>query len=172
MFTNQPIQIEHIPRVDFTDFLPLHIKLKTRGLINRLIFSIILMIGPTVVYFFAPFDIFLMILIPFVIAIVIIMIWPLLSYSKKSYLVREHDILYQSGVIWKSFKALPFNRLQHIELSRSPVDRTLGLATLIFYTAGGSYGDLRINGFTDDVANKIREQILSIMKKETNDQSE
>ena len=85
--------------------------------------------------------------------------------------LREHDILYKSGVLWKSYKAIPFNRLQHIELRRSPIDRGLDLASLSFFTAGGNYGDLNIAGFRHEQAQQIRERILAIMNKEEHDES-
>lgn len=172
MFTNNEISIENLPRVDAINFTVLDPKLKTRGLINRGIFSIVLIIFSIILYIMTPFTVFISITSGLVLLIVLNMIWPRISYPKKMVALRDHDILYKHGVVWKSFKAVPFNRLQHIEITRSPVDRFLGLATLVFYTAGGSLGDLKINGLTSAYAEQLREHILQIINKDDHDQSE
>ena len=122
-----------------------------------------------VLYFVAPFLPFIIISSIIIIITSTIISWPIFSVPKKKYALRDHDIVYQNGLLWKSFKALPFNRLQHIELTRSPIDRSLGLASLVFYTAGGSYGDLRIAGFPFDEATQMRYHILSILNQESNE---
>ena len=86
--------------------------------------------------------------------------WPFLSVPRKGYSVRERDIIYKSGVIWRSVTAVPFNRIQHVEKSSTPLDRRYQLATLELFTAGGSGGDLRIHGLPARTAEKLRFFIL------------
>jgi len=56
--------------------------------------------------------------------------------------------------------AIPFNRIQHVETSSDPLDRKFDLATLQLFTAGGSSGDLKIDGLGKDVAEQLRAFIL------------
>jgi membrane protein YdbS with pleckstrin-like domain len=56
--------------------------------------------------------------------------------------------------------AIPFNRIQHVETSSDPLDRKFDLATLQLFTAGGSGGDLKIDGLGKDVAEQLRAYIL------------
>ena len=63
-------------------------------------------------------------------------------------------------MIWRSVTAVPFNRIQHVETSNTPLDRKFGLATLQLFTAGGSSGDLKIDGLGDDIASQLRVFIL------------
>jgi len=74
--------------------------------------------------------------------------------------VRDKDIVFRSGVIWRSVTAVPFNRVQHVETSSTPLDRKFDLANLQVFTAGGSGGDLRISGLGADTAEQMRVYIL------------
>ena len=74
--------------------------------------------------------------------------------------VRDKDILYKSGVFWHTVTAIPFNRVQHVEKSSTPLDRRFDIATLQLFTAGGSGGDLKIHGLSARVAEKLRTFVL------------
>lgn len=86
--------------------------------------------------------------------------WPFISVPRMGYAIRERDVLYKSGVVWRSVTAIPYNRIQHGETETSPLDRRFGLATLKLYTAGGSGGDLSIPGLSTDVAERLRAFVL------------
>jgi len=88
------------------------------------------------------------------------LVWPIISVPKRGYVVRDKDILFKKGVVWRSVTAVPFNRIQHVETSSTPLDRKFGLATLQLFTAGGSSGDLKIDGLAADVAEQLRIYIL------------
>lgn len=88
------------------------------------------------------------------------LLWPLVSVPRKGYAIRDKDILYRSGVFWRTVTAVPFNRVQHVETSSTPLDRYFGLAALQLFTAGGSGGDLKIYGMPADVAESLRLFIL------------
>ena len=74
--------------------------------------------------------------------------------------MREHDIAYCSGLFWRKTVMLAFNRIQHIEVSSGPLQRRFGLASLKFFTAGGSSVDLKIDGLKRGRAEQLREYIL------------
>lgn len=86
--------------------------------------------------------------------------WPLISVPKKGYAMRDKDIVYKSGVFWHTVTAIPFNRIQHVEKSSTPLDRRYDLATLQLFTAGGSGGDLKIHGLPANLAEDMRTFIL------------
>lgn len=87
--------------------------------------------------------------------------WPFVSVPKKGYAIRDKDIIYRSGVFWQTVTAIPFNRIQHVEKSSTPLDRRFHLATLQLFTAGGSGGDLKIHGLSAKTAEKLRTFILN-----------
>jgi len=88
------------------------------------------------------------------------MVWPGIAVPRRGYALRDKDILFHKGVIWRSVTAVPFNRIQHVETSSTPMDRRYGLATLQLFTAGGSSGDLKIDGLGKDIAEQLRVFIL------------
>lgn len=86
--------------------------------------------------------------------------WPTVSVPRKGYAIRSRDILYRSGVLWRSVAAIPFNRVQHVETAHTPLDRRFRLATLKLHTAGGAGGDLKIHGMPAEVAERMRVFLL------------
>ncbi|MYA34552.1 MAG: PH domain-containing protein [Gemmatimonadales bacterium] len=85
-------------------------------------------------------------------------IWPLIAVPRRGYVVREKDLLYKSGVLWRSVKAFPFNRVQHTKLDSTPLDRRFGLAGLSVFPAGGGRGN-RIRGLGQETAERLRAYI-------------
>ena len=80
-------------------------------------------------------------------------------FAAEGYALREHDILHKHGIWWRSLTAIPFNRMQHCEISRGPVESAFGLATLRVFTAGGSSSDLSIGGLPVAEAQRVKEFI-------------
>jgi membrane protein YdbS with pleckstrin-like domain len=87
-------------------------------------------------------------------------VWPLISVPRIGYAIRDKDIIYKAGVFWHTVTAIPFNRVQHVEKSSTPLDRRFGIASLQLFTAGGSGGDLKIHGLPVDTAESLRAYIL------------
>ena len=79
---------------------------------------------------------------------------------RKGYAMRTHDIAYRSGLFWRKVVVLPFNRVQHVEVTSGPLQRRFDLATLKFYTAGGKSVDLKIDGLLAEDAERLRTHIL------------
>lgn len=78
----------------------------------------------------------------------------------KSYSLRELDVSYSSGLIFRKAVNQPMLRIQHIELTRGPVERMVGLATLEVFSAGGAIHTFKIPGLEVDTAVQIRQFIL------------
>lgn len=82
-------------------------------------------------------------------------VWPLIAVPRRGYVVREKDLLYKSGVLWRSVKAFPFNRVQHTKLHSTPLDRRFGLASLSVFPAGGGLGN-HVRGLGRETAERLR----------------
>ena len=78
----------------------------------------------------------------------------------KMYALREHDLSYQSGLIFRKKVTQPITRIQHIELKRGPIERKIGLATLQVFSAGGAMHTFEIPGLDLMKAQKLRQFIL------------
>jgi hypothetical protein len=78
----------------------------------------------------------------------------------KGIALRDHDIASRSGLFWRKTILLAFDRVQHVEVSSGPLQRKYGLASLKFFTAGGSGVDLKIEGLQRQRAEQIRAYVL------------
>ena len=96
--------------------------------------------------------------------IFLIAIWNIIyhgiSFRYMSYALREKDISFRSGWLWKSITTVPFNRVQHCDFKQGLLDRQFGLAKLTIYTAGGQNTDLEIPGLLLDTAERLKSYIL------------
>lgn len=72
------------------------------------------------------------------------------------YVVREHDLSFRRGVIGRSVATIPFARVQHVSITRGPVERRYGLASLQLRTAGG---EVSIPGLHTDVADRLKQLV-------------
>ncbi|MDG1160297.1 MAG: PH domain-containing protein [Flavobacteriales bacterium] len=86
-------------------------------------------------------------------------------YSQKGLALREHDITYKEGVFFQKTVTIPFNRIQHSETSRGPLERKFKLSTLKIFTAGGSQSDLSISGLDPDRAQELKDFIAKSVAK-------
>ena len=93
------------------------------------------------------------------------LVWPAIAVPRRGYAVREQDILYRSGVLWRSVRAVPFNRVQHTKTDSTPLDRRFGLANLSVFPAGG--GAHKIRGLGRDTAERLRAHVSARIETET-----
>ncbi len=162
MFQNPEIALDGLPDMDNLEWQQMHPRYARRMQTERILVVAGLAIGTLVINLLVgnlPIRVF-MLWIPLFVIAVPLLIWPLISVPRRGYVVRDRDIVFKSGVVWRSVTAIPFNRVQHVETSNTPLDRKFGLANLQIFTAGGSGGDLRISGLGADVAEQLRVYIL------------
>ncbi len=81
------------------------------------------------------------------------------GFMRRSYALRQNDITYKKGWLFYSTTTIPFNRIQHTEVSQGPLERKFELCTLKIYTAGGSTSDLSVPGLEQDEAQQLRDYI-------------
>ena len=83
------------------------------------------------------------------------------GYGKKGYAIREHDVLYKSGIWWKRNVFIPKKRIQHVEIKKSPLEDAFDISRLLIFTAGGSGSDLVIPGLKPQIAEQLKENLMS-----------
>ncbi len=103
----------------------------------------------------------------FLIPVIIILVMAPLIAKSRGFAMREKDIHYKSGIIWHKKTSLPFNRIQHVELERGPLERFFKLTTLKVFTAGGGSADMKIPALTMDRAKNLRAFIIDKTGDET-----
>jgi uncharacterized protein len=77
------------------------------------------------------------------------------------YRVREDDLLIRRGIAWLRFVAVPYGRMQLIDVTRGPVSRSLGLSNLRFVTASAS-SNIEIPGLPAEAADELRDRLIAL----------
>ncbi|WP_138006446.1 PH domain-containing protein [Halalkalirubrum salinum] len=83
----------------------------------------------------------------------------LLRYRNWRYEIREDSLYLERGVLTEVRTAVPLVRIQHVDSRRSALERLVGLASTVVYTAGSRGADVRIPGLTPDDASALRERL-------------
>ncbi len=172
MFSNHQISEQTLPDFTQADFKPLDKLASKEALIGMFIFVLPISIAVVIfLYFLPPVANHITALVAGILLLLNIYIawFTKRSVAMTGIALREHDLLLKRGVFWQRTIAIPFNRIQHIETHRNPVERKLKLATLKLFTAGGAGADLEIHGLTQERASKLRQFILANTASEQHD---
>ena len=89
------------------------------------------------------------------------LISPYLAYVRWRFFVNEELMLMRYGIIFHEERTIPISRMQHVDLTRGPVERMFGLATLVVFTAGNEGSAFRLPGVAVLRAGELRDQILA-----------
>jgi membrane protein YdbS with pleckstrin-like domain len=77
------------------------------------------------------------------------------------YAERNDDLMVRRGVLIRRQSVVPYGRMQFIDVTAGPVERSLGLATLRMHTAAAA-SDARIPGLDRAEAAKLRDQLAAL----------
>lgn len=167
-FTNETLDIKQLPRFEEVIFSKIHSKYWKVLLIN-------LSIVATLLFSLACAGIFndekvasVAVTVFLGLSVVLLLILGLLrlSFVKKGFAFRQHDVLFRYGIIATKTIIIPYNRIQHVSLHEGLLSRYFGLATIEIFTAGGSSSDIEIPGILKDEAEKIKQLLMVKIQKE------
>ncbi len=77
------------------------------------------------------------------------------------YVLREDDLLFRRGIMFERVIAVPYGRLQLVDVTRGPLLRALGLATLKFVTASAATG-VNLPGLPEAEAEALRDRLVEL----------
>lgn len=164
-FRNQVILPDQLTPIEDQEFVGLENKYKRLKHIYAVIFLIVSLGAFLLFSIFSSTElpVFALIIVPSL--VVLIFIWRFViifkSFPIKGYLLREHDVSYRSGLLMYKLTSIPFNRIQHVEVSQNMVEKNIGLSKVKIFTAGGSISDLSIPGLLPEKAQQIESFLLS-----------
>ena len=78
-----------------------------------------------------------------------------------SYAEREDDLLVRRGVLFSRLSVVPYGRMQFIDVTAGPIERSFGLATVRLHTAAAA-SDARIPGLARDEAARLRDRLAEL----------
>jgi len=88
--------------------------------------------------------------------------YPPRAYRAWGYRIDGKVLETRSGVWFRVVQLLPLSRLQHVDLHRGPIERSLGLASLSLHTAGTVQSAISIPGLEAGLATRLRDQLAAI----------
>jgi uncharacterized protein len=77
------------------------------------------------------------------------------------YLEREDDLLVRRGLLVRRLSVVPYGRMQFIDVTAGPVERSFRLATVRLHTAAAA-SDARIPGLAVDEAARLRDRLAAL----------
>ncbi len=164
-FQNPEINIDELPRAEESKLIPVDSRYYTVVTYNQVILWFVLFVATLIVIILNEE---LRTLTGALIALAIFGILcflhfrlTYLSFKNKAYAIREHDLIYQTGWLNKSFHVIPYSRIQHCSVDAGVFERDLGISKLKVYTAGSDDSDIIIPGLVPENAASLREFILT-----------
>jgi membrane protein YdbS with pleckstrin-like domain len=79
-------------------------------------------------------------------------------FSAWGYLERADDLLVRRGVLFSRLSVVPYGRMQFVDVTAGPLERSFGLATVRLHTAAAA-SDARIPGLESAEAARVRDQL-------------
>lgn len=169
-FENSPILIDQLPKAEEVIVIKpkdnyLYVSLLSSGIFLLIVFTFL-----TAGYFALAEENFefinlktarILLVSLFGLFIIYTLLMSYYNYKLRGYALRENDIIYKKGVLFQSITTIPFNRVQHCEISQGPIDRLFELNSLLIYTAGGQGSDIKIVGLESTEASQLKEYIVS-----------
>ena len=130
-------------------------------LVGNLIFAVIV-VGATTIPAFVTHNIFWWVL-PASLAIVFIIALALIPRRVRAmgYQLRDDDLVFRKGLMFQRFVAVPYGRMQLVDINRGPLDRAVGLSELKFVTAAASSG-VTIPGLPAADAEELRDKLVAL----------
>ncbi|WP_370655339.1 PH domain-containing protein [Microbacterium terrisoli] len=77
------------------------------------------------------------------------------------YQLRADDMVFRRGILWQRMVAVPYGRMQLVDITHGPLDRAFGIAHLKLVTAAASTG-VEIPGLTQAAAETLRDTLIEV----------
>lgn len=167
-FSNETIDTAQLPKFEEVKFTALQPNYWKVTLIN---WGIVFLILGTAIGFALAFikelqDSQLTIVITYLVLVTIIVFFSRISFVKKGFAFRNHDVLFRNGIIATNTIVIPYNRVQHVALHEGLISRYFGLAEIEIFTAGGSSSDIEIPGIEKEQAENIKQLLMGKIQKQ------
>lgn len=83
-----------------------------------------------------------------------------LYWRRYRYAEVDDGLQIDSGVWWRKRTLVPRSRVQHTDVKHGPLQRRLGLATLVIHTAATRHQAIELPGLTEAHAETLRDDLL------------
>lgn len=95
----------------------------------------------------------------------VILVWTLAILPRQAraigYQLRDDDLVFRRGILWQRMVAVPYGRMQLVDITHGPLDRGFGIAQLKFVTAAAATGVV-IPGLPQQTAETLRDHLVTV----------
>lgn len=130
-------------------------------LVGNLLGGIVMTIGSALPWFFTQAQ--WLLILPVLSAVVTIVTAVLTPRRVRSigYQLRGDDLLFRRGLMFQRFVAVPYGRMQLVDINRGPLARAVGLSELKLVTAAAA-SNVTIPGLPEADAEALRDRLVEL----------
>lgn len=174
-FSNEIIDIGQLPQYQQTILTPVSQKYIKVVYFNIVLANLIFIgLAAIAVYFLDKEEIdqyHILIAVAIIVLIILNTVFSIVSFKRKSFAFRTHDVIYRSGILSEINEIIPYNRLQHVVLKQGFLSRMLGLATIEMFTASSTNKQVAIPGIERQKAENIKDLLLNKIQEIENEET-
>lgn len=97
--------------------------------------------------------------------VVVVTLWTLAILPRQAraygYQLRADDLVFRRGILWQRMVAVPYGRMQLVDITHGPLDRGFGIAQLKLVTAAAATG-VTIPGLSQQGAEQLRDTLIAV----------
>lgn len=93
-------------------------------------------------------------IVPVVAVVVLFFVW--LGWRRFTYEITEHELVIERGVLNRSRRSIPLERIQDVSIERKPLERLFGLAEVRVETGGGEKDEAVLDSVSVAEAERLR----------------
>lgn len=138
--------------------------LRVRSIIAGLVPLIILSVGASILERETGFPSLWIIGAGIFLYMATVLLLPERRYRRWGYRQEGRGIRIASGLIVRRETVVPYDRVQHIDISRGPIERFFGVATLTLHTAGSYNSTVDLPGLAHEDAERMRDEIRTFIR--------
>jgi membrane protein YdbS with pleckstrin-like domain len=91
--------------------------------------------------------------------VVLAFVMPRLEHRHTRYRVDEKGLEIRRGVLWRSLVTVARSRVQHLDVTQGPLERSYGLGRLHVHTAGTHDAVVSLHGIRHETAKALRDDL-------------
>ena len=95
-------------------------------------------------------------------ALLVAVLLPPARFRAWGYRLRESDLYLRHGVFFRTTTIVPHARIQHVDTRHGPIDRFLGLADVVVFTAGTRGAVIAIPALGAGTAEALRDRLAAL----------
>ncbi|KAA1420440.1 PH domain-containing protein [Mumia zhuanghuii] len=90
-------------------------------------------------------------------------LWSARNQAAWGYAENAEDLWIRHGVAWRQIVAVPYGRVQYVDVAAGPLERSYGIATVSLHTASSQTSAV-IPGVPADEATRLRDRLTELGK--------